>query len=83
MKPTDLKFNRKEDRKNWKPLRTFKEMAEEFGVEKLDFMRLMNHQHAPKPVTMQGKRTAGTLNRWYDPDEMRKWWADLKNKGKA
>ena len=56
---------------NSKPLRSFKEMYEEFGVTRHCLTRLMCHEGAPKP------KIKVPSNTYYDPDEMRKWWKSI------
>lgn len=55
-----------------KPLSTFTEMAEEFGIPTQTLNRLIGHHHGPKP------KTKGARNSYYDADEMRAWWKELK-----
>lgn len=57
-----------------KPLRTLRELADEFGVpHKTLQVKLARCKGAPKPVFSTGGR--GTpQNTWYDPDEVRAWW---------
>jgi hypothetical protein len=62
-----------------KPLRTFTEFVEEFGVPKGVLQYALTEDGAPKVVlTQANKRT--TNNRWYDPQEMRQWWKNRKTK---
>jgi hypothetical protein len=59
-----------------KPLRNFKELCEELGVE-VRFMRgKMNRSDAPKPVLDKVNR--GMQKPYYDPDTFRAWWKKVK-----
>jgi hypothetical protein len=61
-----------------KPLRSFKEMAEEFGItEEILRGRLQHSENAPKPVFVH-KNARSCSNRWYDPAEMRRWWKSIQ-----
>jgi hypothetical protein len=66
------------------PLRTFREMAEEFGItEGLLKSRLQRLENAPKPVLVHKNVRRGS-NSWYDPTEMRRWWKSIQGpKGDA
>lgn len=61
-----------------KPLRLFKEMAEEFGVSSGLLKITILKNNGPKPVLNHTNASPGNKNTWYDPIEMRKWWASLK-----
>lgn len=67
-----------------KPLRTFKEMAEEFGItEGLLKSRLQRSENAPKPVLVH-KNARRCSNSWYNHAEMRRWWKSIQEpKGDA
>ena len=56
-----------------KPLRSFNELCEEFGVAAGTLSNHLKKEGAPEAKFMHcgGKK-------YYDPDEMRKWWAGLK-----
>jgi hypothetical protein len=59
--------------KNMPPLRTFREMAEEFGVTDAQLRsKLERLDDAPKPKMKHQNRY--TKNTWYDPVEIRAWW---------
>jgi hypothetical protein len=60
------------------PLRSGKELAEEFGLTKNRFNGLMRRKDAPKPKLKHKSDDAGS-NTWYDPKEVRSWWANIKN----
>ena len=57
-----------------KPLRSLKELAEEFGLKP---MALKGHMEmdieGPRPKYCTGGN-ATPRNAWYDPDQVRKWW---------
>lgn len=62
-----------------RPLRALQEMADEFGVHRnvlVGAMRLdPNH---PQPRIRSGRRRYMCEQRaWYDPVEMRTWWATV------
>ena len=62
--------------KNLPPLRTFREIAEEFGVTDAQLrFELGNSDDAPKPKMRH--RNSHTGNTWYDPVEVRAWWRRL------
>lgn len=66
-------FNRSKTRKPRKPLRTIKEMAEEFLISPQSLAALIKHKNGP----VAKFRTGGhgkTLNTWYEPDELRIWF---------
>jgi hypothetical protein len=67
-----------------KPLRTFKEMAEEFGITELLLRsKLLHSKGAPKPVFVS-KNSRTCSNRWYNHAEMRRWWKSIQEpKGDA
>lgn len=63
------------------PLRSHKEMADEFGVASVTLTSLLAKWGGPKPaLRTMSRRTDSAV--WYDPMEMRKWWED-KSKGAA
>ncbi len=64
-----------------KPLRTFKELAQEFGLKRAVLTGYLSHHNGPKPIFNTNNCSA--RNSWYDPDEMRKWWKELQEKLKA
>jgi Zn-dependent peptidase ImmA (M78 family) len=63
-----------------KPLRSLRELADEFGVPyKTLQAKLARCKDAPKPIYSTGSsKTASQQNTWYDPDEVRAWWASLE-----
>jgi hypothetical protein len=72
-----LQLAKKEDRIHRKPLRTFKEMAEEFGVSERALAAYLGAKNGPRPEI----RSTGNLSvsrSWYDPAEMRRWWKSIQ-----
>ena len=67
-----------------KPLRSLRELAEEFGVpHKTLQIKLARRKDAPKPIYSTGyQKTASQSNTWYDPQEVRAWWAALTKEGR-
>lgn len=63
-----------------KPLRSLRELAEEFGVPHRTLqVKLARCKGAPKPIYSTGdQKTASQRNTWYDPQEVRRWWKSLK-----
>ena len=63
-----------------KPLRTLRELADEFDVPYKSLQgALCRSKDAPSPVFATGGQKSSTpSNTWYDPDEVRKWWANRK-----
>ena len=59
------------------PLRTFAEMAEEFGVTTRKLSALCICYHGPKTVRLGSSENKKA---WCDPQEMRTWWKSLKEK---
>lgn len=59
-----------------KPLRSLRELAEEFGVPHKTLQgKLARCKNAPKPIySTGGHKTASQHNTWYDPQEVRRWW---------
>lgn len=58
-----------------KPLRSFRELAEEFGVGMQKLASEMAKHSGPKAKIVH--HHGGHENSWYDPAEMRAWWAKL------
>ena len=56
-----------------KPLRTFIEMAEEFGVPPAALRQLLWRKSGPKPELKHVGNFVHS-NVWYEPVAMRKWW---------
>jgi hypothetical protein len=52
------------------PLRTFAELAEEFGVTMAQ-LRGAFKASGPKPKLFNRR----TQQHWYEPNEVRRWWA--------
>jgi hypothetical protein len=64
----------KAKRITYRPLRTFKEMAEEFGVTTNALRTAMiNSRHEP-PKKLLHTSSLTCANSYYDPAEMRAWW---------
>ena len=62
-----------------KPLRSLRELAEEFGVKWQSLHATMRHDpNSPSPRYSTGHR--GVKNTWFDPDAVRKWWKERKEK---
>lgn len=57
-----------------KPLRTFTEMAEEFGASRNVLGAALKDEGAPKPAFTHLGGGWKITNTWYEPIEMRKWW---------
>lgn len=55
------------------PLRTLAEMAEEFGISVFALGQLLAKHDGPKAAL--DNRSSRNRTSWYNPDEMRKWWA--------
>lgn len=69
---------RKQGEKNNKPLRSLRELADEFGVSMQTVSSAIARHSGPAPVLVHRRRSAGgTQNSWYDPVEMRAWWAKI------
>ena len=58
---------------NGRPLISFREAAEEFGVSLGVLRYAMREPGSPNAVTVKGGGLT-SQNSWYDPEEMRKWW---------
>jgi hypothetical protein len=62
-----------------KPLRSLRELAEEFGVKWQSLHAAMHHDpDGPKSCYSTGNK--GVKNTWFDPDAVRKWWKERKEK---
>jgi hypothetical protein len=57
------------------PKRTFKEMAEEFGVSVNSLRGIWSQHGGPKSDLNQHGPSGGTS--WYDPKVVRAWWATV------
>ena len=67
-----------------KPLRSLRELAEEFGVpHKTLQAKLAWCKDAPKPIYRTGGSKTTPQNTWYDPDAVRAWWRGLNQKEKT
>lgn len=68
-----------------KPLRSLRELAEEFGVpHKTLQAKLARCKNAPQPIYSTGdQKTASQRNTWYDPQEVRRWWAAMTKEQKT
>lgn len=64
-----------------KPLKTFREMLDEFGVSRGVLTYALRDQDSPKPKFIYATN-GSPRNTWYDPIEMRKWW-ELRKAAKA
>lgn len=62
------------------PMRTLKEMANEFGVSMMTLRSQIANRNGPKGVA---RGNDSTRNHWYDPKDMRAWWASVQNKIKV
>lgn len=73
------------DRARRKPLRTFKELAEEFGTtpNRLQIAMGRSSTPPPKPALIHRGKAVSTTNSWYHPDEMRAWWAAYQLESKS
>ena len=58
-----------------KPLRSFSEMADEFGLTPMQLRAVFFHaRQRPLPAVVLVSRST-TANSWYDPQAFRAWWA--------
>jgi hypothetical protein len=57
------------------PLRTFNEMADEFGL-KIGQLRyhMANSEHSPPQPKIRSHSSLSVTNNYYNPSEMRAWW---------
>ena len=63
------------------PLRTFTEMAEEFGLSAKQLSAHMKNSTAEAPsAKIVSKNQLTHTNSYYDPQEMRAWWSLEKGK---
>lgn len=58
------------------PLRTFKELCEELGVDMKAMSGKMNRKDAPKPVFKNRGRNTLQAS-WYNPKEFKTWWKSI------
>ncbi len=63
-----------------KPLRTATELAEEFGVSVTALGGALTANGAPKPRLRNTSSARIHSNTWYDPEEVRRWWAARSTK---
>lgn len=62
------------------PLRTTKEIAEEFGISVRQLCGfLAKDATSPKPKLVKTNRTTRKQNSWYNQQEMREWWKKRNN----
>ena len=65
----------KKDRAPLPPLRTFTEMAAEFGLTIAQLRYQMAHsEHNPPEPRIRSHGRLSVSNKYYDPAEMRAWW---------
>lgn len=58
-----------------KPLRSLKELADEFGIKPQSLKMQMQHDpDAPKPKYATGGTGTTQRNTWFEPEEVRRWW---------
>jgi hypothetical protein len=57
-----------------KPLRTFAEMAEEFGLSTQQLAGMARHAKGDFPKARFTNHGISYDRSWYDPNEMRAWW---------
>ena len=62
------------------PLRTLKECAEEHGLHPVVFGRLLKQEGGPAPSFVNTSSANRTV--WYNPIEVRAWWAGLPPEAK-
>lgn len=67
-----------------KPLRSLRELADEFGVpHKTLQAKLARCKDAPRPIYSTGHhKTASQRNTWYASQEVRAWWAAMTKEQK-
>jgi len=78
--PKNLACNKTFFSERWKntkrpPLRTFTEMAEEFGLTLPQLRGHMAKSAHPAPAARIRSHGTSTSNSYYDRQEMRLWWA--------
>ena len=59
-----------------KPLRSYRELCAELGVDPIVMRGKLKRPDAPKPVLSKQKLKAN--NSYYDPDIFRAWWKKVK-----
>ena len=77
---TKFDFDRPAARVRRKPMRASRELAEEFGIATNALTRLMNADpNGPRPqLDLKGS----VPGKWYDPAEVRAWWAKRQEAAK-
>jgi hypothetical protein len=65
-----------------KPLRTLRELADEFSVTPAKLTQLIRLHEGPEAV-LRVRSTNKTQNSWYEPLEFRRWWRALSEKRSA
>jgi len=74
------KFYEQANKGKREPLRTLKEMADEFGLSPQALRMFMHHHDGPDmALDSRGCSVRGT---WYSPTEMRRWWRGLTKEAK-
>lgn len=64
-----------------KPLRSFKELCKELGVNSKSMAGFLGTFNGPKAKL--NHRNGVVRNMWFDPDEFRAWWKEVKLKMEA
>lgn len=58
-------------------MRTITELADEIGISAGALSVLMAKNNGPKPVFKTGGNgSTSSFKTWYDPQEVKKWWAE-------
>ncbi len=66
----------KNQRVKRKPLRTFLELAEEFGVSRGQLQMIIAKSGVPFPIKFT--RSSDSSATWYEADAVRQWWKENK-----
>lgn len=61
------------------PLRTLREMADEFGISYQSLIATMKHFPGAPESTMKVRNNATGENTWYEPVAMRRWWKSVQD----
>ena len=64
-----------------KPLRSFQELCKELGVNSKSMAGFLSTLNGPKAKL--NHRSGVVKNMWFDPDEFRAWWKEVKLKMEA
>lgn len=72
------KYDLQSRQPNRVPLRSSKELAEEFGVPTKTLANLLRMKAGPDRI-LAIKGVSGDSS-WYDPEAVRKWWKTLERK---